>query len=318
MRAAVAAALPRLLGVKTAVGVRCLKFSENYTFLLEFDGKKRVLRVNRPGYHTPPELETEINWLRQIAATTDVTVPEVYPFSDGGCIGEIDCGGEVYRCSLFGFLPGATLNADRAETAKRMRALGAVTAKLHLSAERLCAAGAPPCFTWGYDDLLGENARWGCWRGALAENADAQDVFGRADEIIRSRLEVYGTAPDRFGLIHSDLNIRNLMEHGGRLQVIDFDDCGTGWYMYDLSAALLEFSSGLGAMTADWLGGYREHRALSAEDAAILPTMLMMHKIARLGWLHSHAASDTAKSVSPAYLSETLALAREYTKNEKG
>ena len=35
------------------------------------------------------------------------------------------------------------------------------------------------------------------------------------------------------GLIHADFSLANLLIHKGDLRVIDFDDCGLGWFLYD-------------------------------------------------------------------------------------
>ena len=37
------------------------------------------------------------------------------------------------------------------------------------------------------------------------------DLFGRTVELIRQRLARYGDGPDRFGLIHCDLRLANLL-----------------------------------------------------------------------------------------------------------
>ena len=49
----------------------------------------------------------------------------------------------------------------------------------------------------------------------------------------RTACQTYGKGPDRFGLIHCDLRLANLLIDGKEVKVIDFDDCGFGWYMYD-------------------------------------------------------------------------------------
>ncbi|WVM92198.1 phosphotransferase [Halopseudomonas pachastrellae] len=39
-------------------------------------------------------------------------------------------------------------------------------------------------------------------------------------------------------MIHADLRLTNLLRHQQQTRVIDFDDCGQGWYLHDLAAAL--------------------------------------------------------------------------------
>ena len=54
----------------------------------------------------------------------------------------------------------------------------------------------------------------------------------------RQRLRRFGAGPDRFGLIHADMRLANLLVSGADLHVIDFDDCGFGWFIFDIGASL--------------------------------------------------------------------------------
>lgn len=54
-------------------------------------------------------------------------------------------------------------------------------------------------------------------------------------------MEALGTTADRYGVLHADLTPENVLVQDGRLLVIDFDDFGAGWYLFDLTAALVFF-----------------------------------------------------------------------------
>ena len=60
------------------------------------------------------------------------------------------------------------------------------------------------------------------------------------------------------GLIHADLHLWNAVFAGGRVQLIDFDDCGFGPRLYDLAVALWEQrdSPGYPEFRAALLAGY--------------------------------------------------------------
>ncbi|WP_411025937.1 phosphotransferase enzyme family protein, partial [Salmonella sp. s54833] len=79
---------------------------------------------------------------------------------------------------------------------------------------------------------------WGDWRDAPALSAADAAVIEEAERKVIERLTDYGMGPERFGLVHADLRMSNLMVHNGKITVIDFDDCGWSWYLADLGAVV--------------------------------------------------------------------------------
>jgi Ser/Thr protein kinase RdoA (MazF antagonist) len=169
-------------------------------------------------------------------------------------------------------------------------------------------------FTWNFEAALGETARWGRWRDGLGMNAARLDLFGQTAELIRERLARYGSGPDRFGLAHCDLRLANLLMVGGEVKVIDFDDCGFGWYMYDAATAVsfyehLPKATGLIEL---WLEGYRTVRAIARADEEEIPTFVMLRRLLLVAWVASHAETDLALSVGVPYTDQTVALCSAY------
>ncbi|MGL4321939.1 MAG: phosphotransferase enzyme family protein, partial [Paracoccaceae bacterium] len=116
----------------------------------------------------------------------------------------------------------------------------------------------------------------------------------------------------RFGLIHADLRLTNLMLDDAGLWAIDFDDCGFGWWMYDLAAALsfIETDPRLPALIEAWCAG---HGGVGAEDRAIIPSLIMLRRVLLTAWLASRADSDTAAQIGAAdYTAGTVLLAERF------
>jgi Ser/Thr protein kinase RdoA (MazF antagonist) len=138
--------------------------------------------------------------------------------------------------------------------------------------------------------------------------------MGRAAAAVATRVESFGTAPDRYGLIHADMRLANLLVDGaGALTVIDFDDCGFGWFLYDLAAALsfLEHHRAMPALVAAWLAAYRREVPLVAEEVAMVATFILQRRLQLTAWLGTHPHSDAVDDVT-AYAHATLALAEAY------
>jgi Ser/Thr protein kinase RdoA (MazF antagonist) len=125
----------------------------------------------------------------------------------------------------------------------------------------------------------------------------------------------YGTGPETFGLIHADLRLANLMVNGDTLTAIDFDDCGFGWWAYDLAAALsfIETDPRLPDLIAAWVQGYTRINPLTPQDRAMIPALIFLRRVLLTAWLATRADSDTAQALGgPAYTLGTLALAEDY------
>jgi Ser/Thr protein kinase RdoA (MazF antagonist) len=169
-------------------------------------------------------------------------------------------------------------------------------------------------FTWDFETTLGETARWGRWRDALGMNAGGLDLFGRTAELIGERLSLYGCGPDRFGLAHCDLRLDNLLVDRGEIKVIDFDDCGFSWYMYDAAAALsfYEHLPQVPSLIERWLEGYRTVSTVSQAEEEEIPTFVMLRRLLLVAWVGSHTETALARSLGASYTEQTVALCSAY------
>lgn len=313
--------LPRIYDLPSPFQVSYLKYSENITLCVESQAKKQILRIDRAGYHPREELESELLWMREVRRDTDLQIADVLPGKDGALLQRIPFAasdGGCY-CTMFSFVPGRQLrNLEGEALLKVVRRLGTISAILHNQVLQSPTAETLPRFSWDYEALMGENARWGCWKCAEQLTQEQREVFGRAEQIIRVRLDRYGKGRDRYGLIHSDLNINNILVDGDAIGVLDFDDCGYGWFLYDMSTTLLEYAYGLDQLVQAWVEGYQQLRKLSQADLDEISTFLVMRKLVRMGWIQTHADNDTVKRVTGAYYRETEALARMYLESPTG
>jgi Ser/Thr protein kinase RdoA (MazF antagonist) len=268
-----------------------------------------ILRLHRDGYHTRPEIASELAWLTDLQDCPGLNT--VRPIAGGqGLVTEIDQRFIVAFAPLEGqeLQPGDDL-------ARHFTPLGEITARLHLHARQWTQ---PPGFArkrWDVQTILGDTPHWGQWRQAQGLDVQGAALLARATGVLATRLNAYGTGPDTFGLIHADLRLANLMVHCGRLTAIDFDDCGFGWWAYDLAAALsfIETDPRLPDLIAAWVTGYTRIALLRAEDRAMIPSLIFLRRVLLTAWLATRADSDTARDLGgPRYTQGTLRLAESY------
>jgi Ser/Thr protein kinase RdoA (MazF antagonist) len=254
-----------------------LAHMENTTFRVETRGGERyVLRIHRTTgspFHPPrsvEEVRSETIWLSTLRRDTGLAVPEPVPTADGSLltVTESDAVPGPRVCVLFRWAPGRFLDAGL--TPSHLERVGGFIARLHDHALRFAA---PAGFTrWRIGDVSGEGGAYVA--GAVAEQcgSEAASIVEVVMDAVRRAQRELGTGPDVFGLIHADLHQENYLFHRGEMRAIDFDDCGWGHFIYDLTVALSELRGrpDYTAYRAGLLRGYRAVRPLPSEHERYL------------------------------------------------
>jgi len=294
--------------------VSLLQVSENATFLVESsDAAPSVLRVHRLGYHSRAAIESELAWMGALRAQAGVPTAVVIGAGDGSQV--VDCPeegtGVVRHCVMFEHVEGREPAADDAACFEQ---LGALVARMHCHSR---AWRRPPTFTrhrWDLDAAFGARPRWGRWQDGIGAGGTEVAVLDRLETTLRRRLGALGTGPDRFGLVHADIRPANLLMHGDTLTVIDFDDCGSGWFLYDLATAFsfFEHEPQVPELMARWLDGYRSHSELSASELAERWTFVLLRRLLLVAWLGSHPAAAVDAPSRARYTTDTCTLADRY------
>jgi Ser/Thr protein kinase RdoA (MazF antagonist) len=290
-----------------------LNISENATYLVEH-GDRSVLRIHRRGYHSGDQIAAELAWLDALRGDAGIRTPRVFPDRDGRRLLALDEDGasEPRHAVLFEWLPGVEPPEDNLVSS--FGALGGITARMHGHTANWTRPAGFRRFAWDYDGAFGAVARWGRWQDGIAVGPAEREILGRLDDTLRQRLAAFGQGPDRYGLVHADLRLANLLVHGDETYVIDFDDCGWSWLLYDLGAALsfIEDDPRVPELVDSWVGGYRRVRELTAADEAEIPTFVMMRRLLLVAWIGSHAGTDLARSMGAAYTVASCDLAERY------
>ena len=282
-----------------------LNRSENETWR----AGRLVLRLHRQGYHTKPEIASELAWLTALQDLPGLRA--VRPIAgQQGLVTELD------NRFIVAFEPidGQELHPGD-DLARWFAPLGEITARLHLHARQWTPPAGFTRKRWDADTILGPQPHWGHWRQAQGLDTAGVGLLDRATAALARRLTSYGTGPEVFGLIHADLRLANLMVDGDHLTAIDFDDCGFGWWVYDLASALsfIETDPRLPDLIARWVEGYSRIAPLRPEDRAMIPSLIFLRRVLLTAWLATRADSDTAQALGgPAYTQGTLDLAERY------
>jgi Ser/Thr protein kinase RdoA (MazF antagonist) len=101
-------------------------------------------------------------------------------------------------------------------------------------------------------------------------------------EKAKMAMRALGESSDAWGLIHADLHLDNVLFHREEARPIDFDDCGFGYWVYDIAVALWEqrMTSAYPAIQQAFLAGYASHQPLPLEQLAYLDLFIAVREAA--------------------------------------
>lgn len=249
------------------------------------DSAHYLLRMHSVERHSLAAIRSELDWLAALRES-GLRVPEPVLTRDGVYAVDVSVPEvpEPRRCVLLHWLPGR-VRSEQPRPAEMAR-VGSFMARLHRHAEQY----RPPDFArqaWDWPRLFGDEAAlWRC--GPLLLSPDDLQVCRLASERIAEAMHTVGQSSATYGLIHSDLNLSNIVFRGHEVGAIDFEECGMGYYLFDLAVTLYEltdYPAHEAALRAALLTGYTSERSLSAQHIALLPTFEAMRRLDLVSWL---------------------------------
>jgi Ser/Thr protein kinase RdoA (MazF antagonist) len=292
-----------------------LNLSENATYALTdaATGMQSVVRVHRNGYHQRHQIESELDWLDALRSDTGVAVPVVIKARDGQRVVTVNVEGAPRHVVRFEMVAGAHPEETDVTDAD-FHTLGRITAALHQHSHTWRRPPAFDRFAWDWEHSLGSRPRWGRWQVSAGVGDQERRILHAAQDLIRRRLIEYGQGPERYGLVHADLRLANLLVDAGNVTVIDFDDSGFGWFFYDFGAAVsfLEDDPAVPGWQAAWLDGYRTVGSLRAGDEDMMASFVLLRRLLLLAWMGTHSHSLEAQTKLITYADGSCTLADRY------
>jgi Ser/Thr protein kinase RdoA (MazF antagonist) len=217
--------------------VRLLRDRENQVLEMAVPTGRVALRLHRDGYQSPAAIRSELWWCAKLARA-GLPVPGPVPATDGHLLVRLEDG---RHASALAWIEGEALGEaglpftrPLPEVLEIYHALGALLQRLHQVTDTLTL---PDGFTrprWDRDGLVGETPFWGRFWEHPSASPDQRRVLIRARDALRERLT------GDTGLIHADVLRENVLVTGTSVALIDFDDSGFGFRLYDLGTALVQ------------------------------------------------------------------------------
>ena len=287
--------LPRPLSVQP------IRLLNNAVFEVVGEGVHLALRIHRPGYRSIEHIRSELKALEfladELGDDSPVGTPCPVSARNGAlivCIGDDEQDERLSRryCDLLTWMDGRVLKHGRGLGRRSAFLLGEGLGRLHNATERLAAADDLDLPQWDAETMFTEESPFqpGRMKDFLAP--EAWDVFQGVVDRTRVVFEQLGRGEEQWGMIHADYVLINChfkrRRDGWQLGVLDFDDLGWGYFLYDLAPLLgnlFDWPDAYGRLRRAFLDGYRSVRSFPAELEGHLPVLMAARHAASLTWL---------------------------------
>jgi Ser/Thr protein kinase RdoA (MazF antagonist) len=283
------------------------RHEHNTTFRVDARDGPHLLRINRPGVHTPDTVGSEMAWLVALGRDTGLRVPEPVAAHDGSFVVVARDPGvpEPRVCVLLRWLDGRFV--DQRLAPAHLSRVGALAGQLHehattwtppsgflrprvdtLTNEGKVDSMAPSAAIAGRGDQpTPDDGDRAVQLVEMLVSTDDAALCARALEVIRASTRALAEETGGFGLIHGDLHYENVFFRAGEAQAIDFDDCGWGFHLYDLAVTLseLEGRPRYDELRDALLDAYAQTRPLPEDHAIHLGALFVLRRMQILMWV---------------------------------
>ncbi len=255
-----------------------------------------LLRLHGINYNSAAEINSELQWLKALAEEAKLPVPLPVAGLDGRYVQSVQIA-EIphrYNCSLMEWLDGR-LQINN-PTPAHCQQLGLLVGQLHQHAQNWVLPSDFQRRSWDWEGQFGANVSNGAdhatvWAAIPAQHhqllQQTMDDFAEVERML-------GKSRDVYGLIHADPHWGNILFADGAARAIDFDDCGFGYWLYDLAIAV-----GRWRITPQWDGiwqnflkGYCQLQRWDEAASKVLDVIIAARCTNVLQWYVGHATYD--------------------------
>lgn len=307
-----------LAGYRLSAPVRAtslVSLSENATYVVDLaDDSTVVVRLHRPGFRSPREIRSELSWITALRCEDVVRTPAIIPDGVGQNLHQFTVQGQDRYAVMFEFVEGSSPTIDDdAALIDNFANIGVISRQLHNHVRTWSPPQDFTRVTWSPEYILGlKNPSWEPWRQNPEVTRQTAERLEEVEAHALVTLHRYRMRhPDRFGLIHTDLRTTNLIVHQGHTTILDFDDCGFGFPMWDLAGALsfIEAEAVVPHLVAAWLRGYG---GVDADDLATIPALIIMRRLQLVGWMNTRQGTPEHEQMVGVYVPETERIGADF------
>lgn len=281
--------------------IKFINYGENATFqLTDSKNSNYLLRVCRNDYHTKEALLEELSWLRNLEKTKKFQIPNPVLSKAKKLLVNVSTAEipEGRKVVVFRWTEGRFFVNNISE--KHMFMLGRQTGNLHVESKSLKVKHRR---YWDAEGLLGKEAKFGSIDRLPGATRGQQRIISVGRKKILTKLKKYELKfPNKMGMIHADLHTGNFLVNKDGMALIDFDDCGFGFFAYDIAISIMSLErfkklsrKKKNLLKEAFFAGYRQILPWEKDDENILEYFISARRMLMLGWLSSRSDNPRLK-----------------------
>jgi Ser/Thr protein kinase RdoA (MazF antagonist) len=283
-----------------------IQYFENIIYRVDVTGKTTLKHASSPyldnryvlRIHAMSDrdaIASELTWLKALSQEAGLSVPMPVKTLKGKLLATIVTpdmpNGRVV--SLMHWLDGRKY--QKGLQPEHIRALGQAMAELH----NFSSGWQPPAgFSrphWDWEAQLGGSMfRYSMDELINSMPARFQQPFMEISQTGKQLMEKLGKSPRAYGMIHADLYPENVLFKAGKAYPIDFEDCGYGYWMWDIAVALCEWawSEKWERMRDAFFDGYGRNRTLPRDQLQQLDLFVALQYATMVLWASAFLKND--------------------------
>ena len=268
-----------------------IRARENAVYDAALPDGRAALRLHRMGYQGDASIRSELWWCDALAAAgLPISTPILS--QDGNLLETLPTGRTASAIRWIDGEPlgeaGVPFPEPLAVQLDRHHALGRLLAQVHRATDALTLPDDFVRPRWDINGLVGETPFWGRFWDHPAATDEQRAVLVAAREFLAAALHSHGAQGGGYGLIHADVLRENVFMGPDGISLIDFDDSGFGFRLYDLGTVMSQnqYEPARDDLRDALMAGY------GTTDRAMVDAFTMARTMASVGWTMPRLAPD--------------------------
>jgi Ser/Thr protein kinase RdoA (MazF antagonist) len=270
-------------------------YRENMTFKIDAaDRGTFAFRVHQANYRADAHIQSELDLMAYLNSV-GIPTPVVVPTTRGSLFTTVSSirVPEPRQCDLFEWIEGRALrqtgeafSTPLPELEQSYKEVGRLAASIHNALERWNRPTAFERPAWDCEGIFGVNGHLGDFRRLTDITEQQQRLLLDIADKLTEVMTAFGQTPDRYGLSHGDFLAENIFVSDDGIRLLDFDDAGDSWYLFDLTTAVFDLldSPAFEPCMVAIVSGYGKLRPLPEEHLAMVPAFVLARVLSYLGW----------------------------------